>query len=184
MRYQTGTHELEKKLPLGTMKPAADSKVLFVNQSSIPFTRHWATQPGVSLGRIAPCSSSFKRYDSKDCLPNKPHCPQQVMITRKIDKVKWSPHSKIHHYFSPSPSLQNKSLYLYKIPLLLIERRRTFLPYLRWLACVAICLELFVALLLNANFAKVRKVVPIWNHSCSLAIGSARTIDIWTELVY
>ena len=99
MRYQTGTHELEKWLPLGTMRPAAGSEVLFVNQSSIPVSRHWATQPGVSLGRTASCSSTFKRYDSKDCLPNKPHCPQQVMIARKIDKVKWSPNQKFIIYF-------------------------------------------------------------------------------------
>ena len=100
---QTGTHKLKKWLPLRTMKQAAGSEVLFVNQSSIPISRHWATQPGVSLGRTAPCSSPVKLYDSKDCLPKKPHCPQQVMITRKIDKVKWSPHSNIHHYFIPSP---------------------------------------------------------------------------------
>ena len=76
---QTGTHEHEKWLSLGTMRPAAGSEVLFVNQSSIPVSRHWATQPSRSLDRTAPCSSPIKRYDGKDCLPNKPHCPQQVI---------------------------------------------------------------------------------------------------------
>ena len=84
----TRTHELEIWLPLGTMRPAADREVLFVNQSLISVSRHWATQLRVSLGRTSLGSSSFKRYDSKDGLPNKPHCLQQVMITRKIDKVK------------------------------------------------------------------------------------------------
>ena len=74
-----------------------------------------------SAGR-KPCSSSFKRYDSKDCLPNKPHCPQKVMITRKIDKVKRSPHSKIHHLFRRNetpPASKEIVIPLQKMPLFL-----------------------------------------------------------------